>query len=514
MAQEIRLSPYTSQDFNECEETKSFILDFAYRCNQKRVDPFVKIILMALGFVPDSNTADVKASNQAGIAKLPNLSSHVLKSPVREYDIPQHASRQYAVTLDANVASDAGMGPQTDTWTLGTTIDTTSTYNDSFFVRDYAVGYLYDSSDPVNVAYEMVLIVGRDTTAGTIDVIRNHDSAGRPMLAWSAGTKILLGENAIPELLPDCHISCEAILSPCCDKGYIQGFKHCQKITKEYLMKPVYSPFAKKEQEAYRQQMDGFIDELTNTLYSSQPSKFIDASSGTPNYTMAGLEYFKTFFQDLVIDSCCPGALDEAIASLADDPVSADFDNTNIYIGLASRQFMQYLRQLHRDKITIFQSLDDFKGISPEGWEVARTLGFAGVLAYAGDGFYIIFLESTKMTAIYPFRCMLLNYGTLYLTTIPEMTESFQGQSFRYGGFMRRINENNSVNIESSFCEVTIGYEAFLGMEIFCAASNAMITVVECDCASQLVLGPTDDFPNRAEEDSGAVDLEEEEIIT
>lgn len=509
MAQEIRLSPYTSQDFNECEETKSFILDFAYRCNQKRVDPFAKIILMALGMVPDSNTADVKASNQAAMAKLPNLTSHVLKSPVREYDIPQHSSRQYAVELLSSVIANAGVGPQAETWDLDTTIDTTSTYNDAYFVRDYAVGYLYDSSDPVNVKYEMVLIVDRDTSAGTIDVIRNHDSAGRTMYAWNANTKILLGENAIPELLPECKISCEAILSPCCDKGYIQGFKHCQKISKEWLMKPVYSPFANKEKEAYRQQMDLFIEELTNTLYSSQPSKFVDASSGTVNYTMAGLEYFKQFYQNLVIDSCCPGALDEAIASLADDPVSADFDNTNIYIGLASRQFMQYLRGLQRDRVTIFQNIDDFKGISPEGWEVARTLGFAGVLAYSGDGFYIIFLESPKMTAMYPFRCMLINYGTLYLTTIPEMTESFEGQSFKYGGFMRRVNENLPVAIESSFCEITVGYEGFLGMEMFCAASNAMITVVECDCAGQLVTGPTDggDFDNRDAEDSGAVDL-------
>jgi hypothetical protein len=512
MASEPVLSPFTSQDFNECEEIKNWILDFAYRCRVRRVDPMTKMVMTALGFTPDSNTGDLKESTRRVLSKLPSLSSHVLKSKSREYDIPQRTTRQYEVEIGVQVPANLGAGPQAATWTLGTSVDGTATYNDTFFVRDYAVGYLYNTLDPVNTVQEMVLIVGKDTVAGTIDVIRNHDSAGRPMPIWLVGTKIYLGENAIPEILPDCQISCETILSPCCDKGYIQGFKHCQSITKEWLNKPVQAVFSNKSQEAYRQMMDQFIDELTNSLWGSHPSKFVDGNSSTVNYTMAGQAHWRQYYTQLIIDDCCAATFDEAMLSLSEEAPSPDFNNTDIYIGFASKQAMRYLRNLGRNNQTIFRPISDYKGIKPEVWEIAMTLGLEQVLAYAGDGYNVLFLESDRMTRYHPFQIDLINYGTWYLTTIPEITENFQGISSRYGGFMRRVDPNTNAAIDSSFCPISVGYEGFLGMEQFCAASNATLSIVNCDsCTNEVVLGPSEEFPETAEEDSGAVDLEGEE---
>ena len=513
MATEPVLAPFTSQDFNECEETKNWILDFAYRCQVRRVDPMTKMVMTAIGFTPDTLTGDVTESNKRVLAKLPSLSSHILKSKTREYDIPQRTTRQYEIALGAQVAHEADDShPATETWTLGTTVDPSSTYNDAYFVRDYAIGYLYDTTDPAATVQEMVLITGRDTAAGEITVIRNHDSAGRGMPLWASGTQIFLGENAIPEILPDCSISCESILSPCCDKGYIQGFKHCQSITKEWMSKPVYAVFANKEQEAYRQMMDLFIDEITNSLWGSHPSKFVDAGSNTMNYTMAGQAHWRQYYTQLIVDDCCFATFDEAMLSLSEEIVTQDFSNTNLYIGFASKQVMRYLRQQARLNTTVFKPIEEYKGIKPEVWEVARTLGLEQVLAYAGDGMTVLFLESDKMTKFHPFQADLINYGTWYLTTIPETTESFQGVSGKFGGFMRRIDPNTQAAMESSFCPITVGYEGFLGMEQFCAASNATISIVDCDsCTNEVVLGPDAVYTAIGEADSGAVDLSERE---
>lgn len=502
------LAPFTSQDFNDCEAVKNFIIDFAYRCGVKRVDPLAKMVLTALGFATNKTyRPDPKKTAMMALEKLPSLTSHVLKTNTREYDIPQRTTRQYEVTLGAQVNQNLAPGPQTEVWTLDTTVDPSATYNDAYFVRDYAVGYLYLSTDPVNVVQEMVLIVARNTGAGTITVIRNHDNAGRPMPLWANGTKIYLGENAIPEVLPDCEISCEAILAPCCDVGYIQGFKHCQSVTKEWINRPVYAPFSNKSQEAYRQMLDNMIEELTNTLFGSFPSKFVD-TAGSINYTMAGQAYWRSYYTQLNVDDCCFANFDEAILSLAENSASPDFTNTNIYIGLASKQVMRYLRDQFRLNTQIFKPASDYQGIKPEVWEIAKTLGTEQPLVYASDGIYVIFVESPAMTLRYPFQVDLINYGTYFLTTVPEMNVEFQGVNSKYGGFMRRIDPNLKANIESSFCPLEVGYEGMLGHEQFCAAANASLRLVNCDsCSGEIVLGPTDEFPDIAPEDSGAVDL-------